>query len=397
MMRKIYFNSIRIFLIFAVFLGIVFTPVEVHAKTETLGDLKNELTALKNKKAKQDNEKKKTQSEINANKAKAEAAAIEMDKAKLEIANLREEIAKNDEEIAKLKEDTESILTYYQELENENIFASFITGASSMTDLVMRLDLINELTDYNESELNKLELYIKQNEKLNKELENYQVKLDEKIDAYNAAADELGDELTKLEEGALTIQDQINVLQEKVKYYEGIGCKPNQTLIECDGATANNSGWLRPVSKGRITSLYGYRVKPTAGASSNHKGIDIGIKEGSKVYATANGKVEAIVWKSSCGGNMVYISTYVKGKPYTYVFMHMLEIHVKVGQKVTVNDVVGLSGGGSTAKKNGGYDRCTTGAHLHYGLAEGHYVSKFNSHTINPPGYPGLYQWFYTR
>jgi murein DD-endopeptidase MepM/ murein hydrolase activator NlpD len=86
--------------------------------------------------------------------------------------------------------------------------------------------------------------------------------------------------------------------------------------------------------------------------------------------------------------------------------MHLKSFAVKVGDKVSVNTVVAYSGGGkSTASKYGGYDRCTTGAHLHYGLASGGWygsskstpLGSFNSHTMNPPGYPGLYQWFYSR
>ena len=103
---------------------------------------------------------------------------------------------------------------------------------------------------------------------------------------------------------------------------------------------------------------------------------------------------------------MLYIWATVNGKQYTYVYMHLLSINVKVGDKVTINTPVAKSGGGaSTAYRYGGYDRCTTGAHLHYGLASGGFfgsnkslpLSKFNAHTINPPGYPGIYQWFYSR
>ena len=192
-----------------------------------------------------------------------------------------------------------------------------------------------------------------------------------------------------------------------IKRYEDMGCKDNQTLTACVNVS-NNEGWLRPISKGKITSLYGKRTSPTAGASSYHRGIDIGVAEGTAVYPTANGVVGAIVEKSSCGGNMLYIWATVKDKPYTYVFMHLKSFApgLKVGDKVVVNQVVAYSGGGkSTAARHGGYDRCTTGAHLHYGVASGGFygsskatpLSNFNAHTFAPPGYPGLYQWFYSR
>ena len=68
---------------------------------------------------------------------------------------------------------------------------------------------------------------------------------------------------------------------------------------------------------------------------------------------------------------MVYINHSVKGKNFTTVYMHLKSIssNIKVGTVVTTNTVIGYLGGGSTAKKNGGYDGCSTGAHLHFGIA----------------------------
>ena len=205
-------------------------------------------------------------------------------------------------------------------------------------------------------------------------------------------------------EGAITIDDEIKSVKEQIKQYEQLGCKDDQLLTTCINIVSSK-GWLKPVAKGKISSVYGKRKAPTANASTFHRGVDISLAEGTKVYATAPGTVGAIVRKASCGGNMVYVWTYVNGKPYTYVFMHLLEINVEVFQEVTVNTVIGKSGGGSTSITKGGYDKCTSGAHLHYGLASGGFygsskslpLSKFNANTIEPPGYPGKYQWFYHR
>ena len=40
-----------------------------------------------------------------------------------------------------------------------------------------------------------------------------------------------------------------------------------------------------------ITSYFGKRVSPTAGASNFHKGIDIGAPEGTNLYAISDGKI----------------------------------------------------------------------------------------------------------
>jgi len=375
MMKK----YIKLLIVYVVLLGITCLPVSAKTSIksgDTLASLKQELKNLEAKKAEQNNKKQQTQSQINANKKNMQTAENELENTKSEIASLTEQIEYTNEEIEKLKSETQSLMVLYQKLENENIYVSYITGASTMTELIMRMDAINQLTEYNEKKLKELELLISSNEKMNKELGEYQVVLDKKIVAYEASIEQLGDALSEIELGAVSIQEEIDSMKELIKYYQNIGCSETQELTACV-SIANNSGWVKPVSKGRINSLYGYRSKPTANASSFHRGIDIGVSEGTKVYST--------------------------GKPYTIVFMHLLEIKVNVGDKVTTNTVIGLSGGGSTASRNGGYDTCTTGAHLHYGVASGGFygkdvsLGKFNSNTMNPPGYPGLYQWFYTR
>ncbi len=402
-MMKKYFKYLVVTFIFLFCIFNMSVPT-IDAKTEdTLGDLKDQLKALQKKKTESSNKVHQTKEEIEANKKKMNQASIELEDTKNTINELTIEIEKSNNEIEKVKKESEDLLVLYQKLQSENIYVSYVTGASSMTELIMRMDAINQLSNFNEQKLNELEMLIKNNDKLNKELVAYQGKLDEKILAYEKSIEELGDNLDELELGAVTIDQEIASLKETIESYEKLGCKDEQTLSACINVVDNKS-WLKPISRGMITSTYGYRNKPTANASSYHRGIDISTAEKTKVYGTAAGTVGAIVRKSSCGGNMVYVWAYVNGKPYTYVFMHLYQIDVEVGQSVTVNTQIGLSGGGSTAKKNGGYDTCTTGAHLHYGLASGGFygtkqlpLSKFNSNTMNPPGYPGLYQWFYSR
>ncbi len=402
MMKKIKW----VIVILIIILGITVINVAKAAaikENDTLGDLRNQLKELQKKQTESQNKKKKTQSEIAANKSAMIKASNDLEETKAKIVELSAEIEKTNGEVTELKSKTEELLRRYQKLKSENIYLNYITGASSMTELIMRMDAISQLSDENEAKIDELELLIISNDKLNKQLDKYQDTLNDKIVAYEASVAELNNELSELELGSLTIEQEITSLKETIKSYENLGCKDNQKLTECVNV-ANNSGWLKPVPKGRINSTFGYRAQPTATASSYHRGVDIGVSEGTSVYATAAGSVGAIVRKSSCGGNMVYIWAYVNGKPYTYVFMHLLEIKVSVGDKVGVNTIVGISGGGSTAKRNGGYDTCTTGAHLHYGLAANGFfgtkelpLSKFNSNAINPPGYPGLYQWFYSR
>ncbi len=122
--------------------------------------------------------------------------------------------------------------------------------------------------------------------------------------------------------------------------------------------------WPCPSST-RITSEYGPRNSPTAGASSNHKGIDIGASYGADIVAAADGRVVTASYSSS-GGNYVMID---HGNGLYTVYMHASSLCVSSGQAVSAGDVVAKVG--STG--------ISTGNHLHFGVSlNGSYVSPWN-------------------
>ena len=396
-MKKIIIVCISLLLILSSVIN-----VSAESKNQTLGDIKAELKEMQRQKANKENEKKKTQAEINANKNNIANTNNEIEDAKKQVVILNDEITKTNQEIDKLKQETDDLMVLYQKLQNENIYVSYITGASSMTELIMRLDAINQVAEYNEEKIHNLELLIKNNNKMSKELKEYQTKLNSKITEYESMINTLGEDLADLVEGAEDLESEIKGKKELIKVLEAAGCKDNQLLSVCLDFN-NAAGWTRPLVRGKITSPFGWRVHPTKGGWKFHNGIDIaGNSEGTKIYASAAGVVGKITRKSSCGGNMVYIWVYVNGVPYTVVYMHLLDVYVKVGETVNINTVIGTVGGGKGTKS---YDKCTTGAHLHYGVSKNnHYLSskkdtysKFTANMINPPGFPSYGSWFYKR
>lgn len=122
--------------------------------------------------------------------------------------------------------------------------------------------------------------------------------------------------------------------------------------------------WPCPSST-RVTSDYGTRVSPMSGASSNHKGIDIGASAGADIIAAADGTVTAASY-SSAAGNYVMIDH--GGGLYT-VYMHASSLLVSPGQTVLAGDVIAKVG--STG--------ISTGSHLHFGVSlNGSYVSPWS-------------------
>lgn len=129
---------------------------------------------------------------------------------------------------------------------------------------------------------------------------------------------------------------------------------------------ASSGGYCWPLTtSGRISSYFGNRTSPTAGASSFHKGIDISVPVGTGVLAAKDGTVVTATY-SSAAGNYVAISH--GGGIYTY-YMHCSSLNVSVGQQVARGQRIARSG-------NTGI---STGPHLHFAVfAGGSYVNPLN-------------------
>lgn len=125
--------------------------------------------------------------------------------------------------------------------------------------------------------------------------------------------------------------------------------------------TNGEYAWPLPVS-GRITSTFGYRKAPTAGASSYHKGVDIAVNTGTDVLACKEGKVVTAAYSSSAGN---YVAIYHGGGIYSY-YMHCSQLKTSVGKHVEKGQVIARSG--STG--------ISTGPHLHFAMYKsGNYVN----------------------
>ncbi len=115
--------------------------------------------------------------------------------------------------------------------------------------------------------------------------------------------------------------------------------------------------YIRPLSGGRVTSGFGYRNRPTKGASSYHKGVDFGVPTGTAVMASAYGTVIKAGWMSGYG-YAIYIQ-HPDGKVTRYG--HLSKILVKNGQSVSQGQKIALSGNTGVS----------TGPHLHFEILVG--------------------------
>ena len=97
--------------------------------------------------------------------------------------------------------------------------------------------------------------------------------------------------------------------------------------------------WPCP-SCNHITSYFGNRTPPKQGASSNHKGIDIGASMGAQVIAAAAGKVTTVSYNSARG----YFIVVDHGSGYVTLYQHLSRQDVKVGDMVKAGQQIGAVG-----------------------------------------------------
>ena len=133
---------------------------------------------------------------------------------------------------------------------------------------------------------------------------------------------------------------------------------------------APNTGWIRPCNYVKITSPYGHRKSPTAGASTFHQGIDLGAPAGTPIVASRSGVVTTATFSNSAG----YYVSINHGDGFSSIYMHMTNFVVRSGQAVSQGQVIGYVG--STG--------ISTGNHLHFGIA-------YNGAYVNPAGYVAFY------
>lgn len=350
------------------------------------------------------------------NELNAEIASLkqQIEKANGNLEQIKVDLAEA-EETAQNQYDTMKKRIKYMYENGSQDYVEVLLSANSISDLLNRFEYINKINEYDDNLLasyeetkaliaqkkEEQEEQIASLEKMQEELaveqdgverlsakkteqlkeKNAKIKSSEaKVSAYESAIQEQEDLLEQLleeerkrqeEEERRRKEEEERKRQEELKKQQAAQQQQSNSNSSSNssngGNTIHTSGsycWPLNIS-GTITSNFGYRDAPTAGASSYHKGIDIAAPMGTSVVAAKEGTVTTASYQSAAGN---YIMVYHGNSTYT-VYMHLSAIHVSVGQKVSQGEVIGAVG--STG--------VSTGPHLHFGVnVNGSYVNPLN-------------------
>ena len=122
--------------------------------------------------------------------------------------------------------------------------------------------------------------------------------------------------------------------------------------------------FANPCPGARLTSSFGFREAPLAGASTYHKGVDLGTGAYNIPTYAAQAGIVTYAGPSGAAGNLVTID---HGDGLVTKYMHHDKVYVKPGDRVEKGQQIGLSG--TTGN--------STGNHLHFQVEK-------NGAVINP-------------
>ena len=379
------------------------SPVTVLAATKKdVDDAKGKISSL-------EEEKKKAEAaiqELEGLKSNTETYVRQLDS---QVDSLGQEVSRLEGDIAgktqsigetteKLKEAEVTEQEQYESMKlrikymyenGDSSYLNLLLESRSVSELLNRAEYVSKISEYDREMLDqyvatkegiaadkqKLEEEKEELEDLKSQTEAKQnaveLLLNEKsqeLERVNAQIGEKTAEAEAYEKDIKAQEDAIRRIEEELRRQEDEARK----AAEAAGKTYNtvslgniNFIWPCP-SSSRITSAFGSRTSPTEGASTNHKGIDIGASTGSNILAAADGTVSIATYSYSAG-NYIMLN---HGGGVTTVYMHCSSLLVSPGETVKKGQVIAKVG--ST-----GY---STGPHLHFGI-------RYNGSYVNPSSY----------
>ena len=326
------------------------------------------------------------------------------------IADKQDELDTAEDRLEALNQENKERIRTMEE-EGEVSYWEVLFKANSFSDLLDRLNMVEEIAASDKRRLQELSDAANKVEEAQAELETEKGELEttkKDLDDTQAEMNEKSKESEALLQELLQKADDLQALEEECKEQENAflkqiaamevqfnaakqreweawkatsvppttqaggtgGSSSGGTSGSSGGGSGGSGGWLVPCSYTSITSPFGNRVSPTSGASTYHQGVDLDTGTGDPVYASRAGVVTVAGW-GNAAGNYVQIN---HQDGFSSIYMHLSSYCVSAGQIVSAGQLIGATGATGI----------TTGDHLHFGIS-------YNGVYVNPCNYVALY------
>ena len=411
-------------------LSLILSLIPTKVQAASSSEIKKQIAELKNQKKELESQMKDVKNQVKENDNEISSMVAQKNAIDQEIFILYQEIENIDQQIAAYalliadkQDELDNAQAHLDELSEKNkerirameedggiTYWSVLFKASNFSDLLDRLSMIDEIAAADRRRLQEMheaaeEVSVAQ-DALEVEKQELQVVKDE-MDAAQAVLDEKRAEadalLTELVAKGFELEEMYEKMEEEeTAFLKEIAAKEKEyteakrrewiqymsTYVTVPPATQEGSGgggttssgggsssggsskWLVPCAYTMVTSRFGGRDAPTAGASTYHEGVDLGAPEGTPIYASRTGTVTTASYGSAAG----YYVKLNHGDGFSSIYMHMTRYTVRSGQAVSAGQVIGYVG--STG--------VSTGPHLHFGIS-------YNGSYVNPANYVNLY------
>ena len=367
--------------------------LQKDAKATTLKEYEDAVAKYTKELQDKESQIAKNEKEVEAINKKIASLAIQIQNTETEIEKIKREIEECNKEIEEKKEETKQLIQYFQIADGDNAYLEYAFGAETITDMIYRSAVVEQITEYNDQIMNDLEDLVKKNKVKNEELEKKSKNLANLKKELQVQKQKIDADTAAIEKTVPSVKEQIKTYQNQVNYWKNKGCKSNDVLgVTCavppkvqtsSGATSilGSNGFRIPMDHGYVTQGYVGRY--------GHMGIDLSSNNKSEpIYPIANGLV-IYVGQDKYGANVVKIVHNVNGKLVFSTYAHMRTVYLRKNQTVTTNTRLGLMG--STG--------WSTGPHLHLEMTtcDWTYNCTYNTYLnslINPWNYvPKVSRW----
>ena len=298
-----------------------------------------------------------------------------------EITDTQSELEDAQADVASQAEAMSKRIQFMYENSGKMSYLEAFFRSGSMAEFLNQAEYIRQISEYDRDMLQQyndsvqtvadakeqLEQEYTELEELKAQVESQQQTVQALMDAKEDELDKVKSDITVAQSDADAVQAEIDAQNEIIAQIQAEEARKKaeeekrRQEAEENGTTPDTTPgdvygggafvWPCPSST-RVTSDYGTRLSPTQGASSNHKGLDIGASYGASIVAAADGTVSYAGYNNGMG-NYVMIS-HAGGK--MTVYGHLTSLTVSTGQTVSRGQVIGYVG--STGN--------STGPHLHY-------------------------------